>query len=116
MFSAILTLTAAVLVAMVVYNLTLEKTHDIAVLKLMGASTGRLGAMVLQEAWVLGGLAYLIALVIGHYAFPHFARRIVLTPTLLEAAPLLVLFVTTAASGLGIFYALRVDASKALEG
>ncbi len=116
MFSAILTLTAAVLVAMVVYNLTLEKTHDIAILKLMGASTGRLGVMVLQEAWVLGGLAYLIALVIGHYAFPHFARRIVLTPTLLQAAPLLVLFVTTAASGLGIFYALRVDASKALEG
>jgi hypothetical protein len=37
LFTVILTLTAAVIVMMVMYNLTLEKTHDLAVLKLMGA-------------------------------------------------------------------------------
>jgi putative ABC transport system permease protein len=37
LFTVILTLTGAVIVMMVMYNLTLEKTHDLAVLKLMGA-------------------------------------------------------------------------------
>jgi predicted secreted protein len=37
LFTVILTLTAAIIVMMVMYNLTLEKTHDLAVLKLMGA-------------------------------------------------------------------------------
>jgi putative ABC transport system permease protein len=54
LFTVILTLTAAVIVMMVMYNLTLEKTHDLAVLKLMGAPRHALLGLVLQQAWLLG--------------------------------------------------------------
>jgi len=50
LFTVILTATAAVIVMMIMYNLTLEKTHDLAVLKLMGAPRLRLLGMVLQQA------------------------------------------------------------------
>ena len=61
LFTVILTLTAAVIVMMVMYNLTLEKTHDLAVLKLMGAPRTRLLGLVLQQAWLLGALGYAVA-------------------------------------------------------
>ena len=49
LFTIILTVTAAVIVMMVIYNLTLEKTHDIAVLKLLGAPRSRLLGLVLTS-------------------------------------------------------------------
>ncbi len=116
LFSAILTLTASVLLALVVHNLTVEKTHDLAVLELMGAPARRIAGLVLQQAWLLGGVAYVVALVVGHFAFPHFARRVVLTDEILNLAPALVFVVTTLASALGVSYALRVDVSRVLEG
>jgi predicted lysophospholipase L1 biosynthesis ABC-type transport system permease subunit len=65
LFTVILTLTAAVIVMMVMYNLTLEKTHDLAVLKLMGAPRTRLLGLVLQQAWLLGALGYAVAFAHG---------------------------------------------------
>jgi len=115
LFSVILILTSTILVAMVVYNLTREKTHDIAVLGLLGAPVWRIALLVLEEAWILGALGYLIARAAGSVAFPLFARRIVLTASIEQAAPLLVLVVVTLASLLGVAHALRVDPSRVLE-
>lgn len=116
LFSAILTVTSAVVVAMVVYTMTTDKTHDIAVLKLLGTPTSRIASMVLQQSWLLGAMAYGVALVIGHYAFPHFARRVVMTDQIRVLGAGLVWVVMTLASALGVGHALRVDAGKALEG
>ncbi len=115
LFSIILTLTSTILVAMVIYNLTREKTHDIAVLGLLGAPVGRVALLVLEEAWILGAVAYAVARIIGSVAFPLFARRIVLTATIEQAAPVLVLAVVTLAALLGVVHALRVDPARVLE-
>lgn len=116
LFTTILTLTAGVIVAMVIYTMTLEKTHDLAMLRLMGAPVRMLAALVIEEAWLLGALAYLIALGIGDLAFPQFPRRVVITSTIQTLGPLLVLVVTSLASGLGVAHASRVDPGKVLEG
>lgn len=115
-FTVILTLTAAVIVMMVIYNMMLEKTHDIAVLKLMGAPTLRLGALVLQQSWLLGGLGYGFAFVLGSFIYPAFPRRVVLTSEILWGAPAVVFALTTLASILGVQHANRVDAGRVLEG
>lgn len=116
LFTVILTLTAAVIVMMVIYNMMLEKTHDIAVLKLMGAPTSRLIALVFQQAWLLGALAYAIALGLGALLHPSFPRRVVITPEIQWGAPILVLVLASLASILGIVHATRVDAGRVLEG
>jgi putative ABC transport system permease protein len=115
LFSVILTVTAAILVAMVIYTMTREKTHDIALLRLLGAPTSRIALLVLQEAWLLGALGYAVARFVGAAAFPHFARRVVLTPGIEQAAPILVMVVVSLASLLGVLKALRVDVSRVLE-
>ena len=115
MFSAILIVTSSLLLAAVLYNLTLEKAHDIAVLKLLGARATRIVALVLEQAWATAILGYGIALAIGSQAFPHFPRRVVLTETSVVGVGLLLLVVSTLASVAGIVYALRVDPGPVLE-
>ena len=65
LFSAILIVTSSLLLAAVLYNLTLEKAHDIAVLKLLGARATRIAALVLEQAWATAILGYGIALALG---------------------------------------------------
>lgn len=116
LFTVILTLTAGVIVMMVMYNLTLEKTHDLAVLKLMGAPRRRLAGVVLQQAWLLGAIAYAVAWGLGAVAYARFPRRVVITPAIELTAPLITLLVVTLASLLGLRHVLRIDPARALEG
>ncbi len=116
LFTVILTLTAAVIVMMVMYNLTLEKTHDLAVLKLMGAPRSRLLGLVLQQAWLLGILGYGVAFAMGELVFPLFPRRVLITETISVLAPLATLVIVTLASMLGLMHVMRIDPARALEG
>lgn len=116
LFTVILTLTAAVIVMMVMYNLTLEKTHDLAVLKLMGAPRHRLLGLVLQQAWLLGALGYAVAYGIGALAYPQFPRRVLITAELALLAPIATLVIVTLASILGLSHVMRIDPARALEG
>jgi putative ABC transport system permease protein len=116
LFTVILTLTAAVIVMMVMYNLTLEKTHDLAVLKLMGAPGPRLLGLVLQQAWLLGALGYAVAYGMGAVVFPMFPRRVLITDTITLVAPLATMAIVTLASVLGLTHVMRIDPSRALEG
>jgi len=116
LFAVILVLTSSLLLAAVLYNLTLEKKHDIAVLKLLGARRARIAGLVLQQAWVIALIAYLVALAIGSQAFPHFPRRVVLTDTSVMGVGMLLFAISTLASVLGVVYALRIDPGPVLEG
>ena len=116
LFTVILTLTAAVVVMMVMYNLTLEKTHDLAVLKLLGAPRARLLGLVLQQAWFLGALGYGMAYLLGELAYPSFPRRVLMTDTIRMIAPLVTFVVVTLASLLGLSHVMRIDPARALEG
>jgi putative ABC transport system permease protein len=116
LFTVILTLTAAVIVMMVMYNLTLEKTHDLAVLKLMGAPRLRLLGLVLQQAWLLGALGYAVAFTMGELFFPMFPRRVLMTPMIYLVAPFATMLIVTLASLLGLTHVIRIDPSRALEG
>lgn len=116
LFTVILTVTAAVIVMMILYNLTIEKTHDLAVLKLMGAPRSRLLGLVLQQAWLLGALGYIVAYALGELAYPNFPRRVVITTTIRIVAPLATFAIVTLASALGLGHVMRIDPATALEG
>jgi putative ABC transport system permease protein len=116
LFTVVLTLTAAVIVMMVIYTMMLEKTHDLAVLKLMGAPTSRLVALVFQQAWLLGAVAYGVAFALGELFYPDFPRRVLMTSAIRVGAPMVVFALASLASALGILHATRVDAGRVLEG
>jgi putative ABC transport system permease protein len=115
LFAVILIVTSSLLLAAVLYNLTMEKAHDIAILKLLGARTTRIVGLVLQQAWAMAIVAYGVALAIGSEAFPSFPRRVVLTDASVIGVAVLLFVVSTLASVAGIVYALRIDPGPVLE-
>ncbi len=116
LFTIILTLSAIAVITMVMYNLTLEKTHDLAILKLMGAPRWRLAGLVLQQAWLLGALGYALAYSIGALFYPQFPRRVLITDAISVTAPIATMVVVTLASILGLNHVMRIDPARALEG
>jgi putative ABC transport system permease protein len=111
-----LTIIAAIIMALILYTLTLDKLHSIALLKLIGAPNRVILGLILQQAIVLGGLGYGIAYVVGQKVFPYFPRRVVLTNEDLLLLAAIVLGISVLASVLGIWRAMRVEANEALMG
>lgn len=114
LFSVLLLIISAIIMALIIYTLTLDKIHDIAMLKLIGARNGVIVGLILQEALLIGVLAYGLAWWLGQFAFPAFPRMVVIeTPDLLTLAAV-VLGISVLASVLGIGKAMRVEPNKVL--
>jgi putative ABC transport system permease protein len=116
MFRALLTVIAAIIMALILYTLTLDKLHSIALLKLIGAPNRVILGMILQQAVVLGGLGYAIAYFVGQQLFPFFPRRVVLTEQDLLQLAAIVLAISVLSSLLGIWKAMQVEPNEALMG
>lgn len=100
--------------SLILYTLTIDKLHDIAMLKLIGAPNRVILGMIMQQAIVLGMLGYGVACLLGREVFPHFPRRIVLVEEDLLKLGLVVFGISILASGLGIWRALRVSPGEVL--
>ena len=114
MFRVLLTIIAAIIMALILYTLTLDKLHSIALLKLIGAPNRVILGLILQQAIALGALGYSIAYVVGKKLFPYFPRRVVLTDADLLQLAGIVLGISVLASLLGIWRAMRVQPNEAL--
>jgi putative ABC transport system permease protein len=116
MFMAILLLVSAVILALIIYTLTMDKLRAIATLKLIGAPDRVIVGLILQQALVLGLAAFVLGLGLIVAVKDHFPRRVLLEPRDVGAVFAVVLIVCLLASILGVRAALKVDAAKALAG
>ncbi len=114
LFRVLLIIISTIIMALIIYTLTLDKIHDIAMLKLMGARNRVIVGLILQQALLIGALGYGLAYWLGTYAFPKFPRLVVIeTPDLLQLAGI-VLAISVLASLIGIYKAMRVEPNKVL--
>lgn len=114
LFRVLLTIIAAIIMALILYTLTLDKIHSIALLKLIGAPNTVILGLIVQQALVLGVVGFGIAYVIGQRIFPLFPRRVILTNSDLVQLGLIVLGISVASSLLGIWKAMNVSPNEAL--
>jgi len=114
LFRVLLTVIAAVIMALILYTSTLDKIHSIALLKLIGAPNTTILGLILQQAIILGALGYGVAYVIGQQVFPKFPRRVILTDGDLLQLAAIVLVISVCSSLLGIWKALQVSPNEAL--
>ncbi|HDR16049.1 MAG TPA: ABC transporter permease [Desulfobacteraceae bacterium] len=115
-FTALLALISAIIMALILYTLTLEKIHEIALLKLIGAPNRVILSMILQQALFLAVTGYGIAYLAGQKIFPQFPRRVILLDNDLFLLALVVLGISVASSILGIYRAVKVNPNEALAG
>ncbi len=116
LFRVLLTIIAGIIMALILYTLTLDKLHDIALLKLIGAPNRRILGMILQQAVLLGVVGFGIAFLLGLKVFPRFPRRVILTNDDLLQLAAIVLMISVLSSVLGIWKAMRVEPNEALAG
>jgi putative ABC transport system permease protein len=114
LFRVLLVIISTIIMALIVYTLTLDKIHDIAMLKLIGARNGVIVGLILQQSLLLGALGYDLAWWLGQFAFPRFPRLVMIETADLLWLAVIVLGISVLASLLGIWKAMRVEPNKVL--
>jgi putative ABC transport system permease protein len=112
LFRILLIIISAIVMALIVYTLTLEKIHDIAMLKLIGARNSVILGLILQQALLLGLLGYVFAFYVGKWVFPYFPRRVVVIQEDLISLLVVVLGISVLSAVLGIWKAMRVEPNE----
>ena len=116
LFTAILIVVSAVIIALIIYTMTMDKVRQIATLKLIGAPDRTIVGLIVQQALAMGGIGFLLGAALIAATKDVFPRRVILQPEDGLAIGAVVLVVCLVASGLGVRLALKVDPATALGG
>jgi putative ABC transport system permease protein len=116
LFTSLLLVVSAVIIALIIYTMTMEKLKQIATLKLIGAPDRTIIGMIVQQALALGLIGFAIGAVMIVNIKDVFPRRVVLEADNVTLLGLVVFAVCLLASGLGVRAALKVDPATALGG
>ncbi|WP_067737696.1 ABC transporter permease [Novosphingobium naphthalenivorans] len=113
-FASVLLLVTAIVISLILYTMTMEKLHQIALMKLLGAANARIVSMILQQAALIGLFGFVLALLLSNTVFPWFPRRIVMLPRDLALLFAILCGICVVASWFGISRALKVRAQEVL--
>jgi putative ABC transport system permease protein len=116
MFMVLLMIVSAVIIALIIYTLTMDKLRSIATLKLVGAPDRTIVGLIVQQALAMGIVGFILGLALVMTFKDYFPRHVLVLPT-----DVLILFgiavtVCLLASALGVRAAVKVDPTKALVG
>ena len=113
-FTGVLQVVMAIVISLIIYMLTQEKRHQIAMLKLIGARNGVIVRMIAGEAYLIGAGGLVLGLGLSKLIFPWFPRRVVMDPADIAMLGLVIAIICGFASLLGIWRALKVRAQEVL--
>lgn len=116
LFLGILLTVSAVVIALIIYTMTMEKLKQIATLKLIGAPDRVIIGLIVQQSVALGAVGLMLGLGLILAVKDYFPRRVLLEPVNALALTGIILVVCVLASGLGVRVALKVDPATALGG
>jgi len=116
LFTSLLLIVSSVIIALIIYTMTMEKLKQIATLKLIGASDRTIIGMIVQQALALGLIGFSIGVAFIVSIKDYFPRRVVLEPDNVLVLGLIVFVVCLLSSGLGVRAAIKVDPATALGG
>lgn len=116
MFTAILIVVSIVIIALIIYTMTLEKIKEISILKLIGISNFTISKMIIQETIVLGVLAFISGNIFARLVQGGFPKRIVLEISDAFSLFAIILIASVFASLFGIFKVIKTDPASAIGG
>lgn len=116
LFTALLLIVSAVIIALILYTMTMDKLREIATLKLIGAPDRTIVGLILQQALAMGVIGFGFGALLISAIKDYFPRRVILQPEDGLALAAAVILVCVLSSALGVRLALKVDPATALGG
>lgn len=116
LFTSLLVIVSAVIIALILYTMTMDKLREIATLKLIGAPDRTIIGLILQQALAMGIIGFSFGALLITTVKDYFPRRVVMQPEDGLALAAVVIVVCVLSSGLGVRLALKVDPATALGG
>ncbi len=116
MFTIVLLFVSGVIIALIIYTMTMDKRREIATLKLIGAPDLTIAGLVLQQALLLGALGFAGAVALVFSVRDRFPRAVELGPAEVGAMAGVIAAICLLASLVSIRTALRIDPQQALGG
>ena len=72
LFTVILVVVSTIIIALIIYTMTLEKMKEIAIMKLMGLANSLIISMILKETILLGVFAFIFGNIFSHFVYEKF--------------------------------------------
>ncbi|MDF2366051.1 ABC transporter permease [Sneathiella sp.] len=116
LFTGLLLIVSAVIIALILYTMTMDKLREIATLKLIGAPDRTIVGLILQQALAMGTIGFGFGAILITSIKDYFPRRVVLQPEDGLALAAAVILVCVLSSALGVRLALKVDPATAIGG
>ncbi|QRG09012.1 ABC transporter permease [Xanthobacter dioxanivorans] len=113
-FTGVLLVVTGIVVSLIIYMLTMENLHEIAMLKLIGADNSVIIVMIAQQAFLIGASGLGFGLMLSRLVFPFFPRKVLILPGDVALLGIAVAVICAFASLLGISRALKVRAQEVL--
>jgi len=116
MFTVILILVSIIIIALIIYTMTLEKIKEISIMKLIGIPNSTISKMIIQETVVLGVLAFISGNIFANLISGVFPKRVLLVQS--DALELFVIILISSifASLFGIYKVIKTDPAEAIAG
>jgi putative ABC transport system permease protein len=116
LFRTLLILVSIVIIALIVYVLTIEKIRSIATLKLIGAPNGLIVRLIMTQSMLLTLASFAVAYLLRDLIAPGFPRTLGFLPVETAITFAVMLAGGVVASLMAVWHALRTPAQLALGG
>lgn len=116
LFRTLLVLVSIVIIALIVYVLTMEKMRSIATLKLIGAPNGLIVRLIMTQSMLLTLASFAVAYLLRDFVAPGFPRTLAFLATETAVTFAAMLVGGMLASLMAVWHALRTPAQLALGG
>ncbi len=116
MFTAILVAVSTIIIALIIYTMTLEKMKEISIMKLIGIPNSMIIKMIVQETLLLGFLAFIFGNIFSHFIYENFPKRVVLEIPDAWMLFLGVMFFSILSSFIGVKKVISADPAAAIGG
>ncbi|MBI5716305.1 MAG: ABC transporter permease [Burkholderiales bacterium] len=116
LFRALLVIVSIVIIALIVYVLTIEKIRSIATLKLIGASNWVIVRLIMEQSMALTLASFAVAYGLRELIVPGFPRTLAFLPQETAVTFMVMLGGGVVASAMAIWHALRTPPQLALGG
>ncbi|MDD2906149.1 MAG: ABC transporter permease [Sulfurimonas sp.] len=116
LFTVILVIVSTIIIALIIYTMTLEKMKEIAIMKLIGLPNSLIIEMIVKETLLLGVLAFIFGNIFSHLIYDKFPKLVVLQIPDAWILFGVVLIASILASFVGVKKVISADPAAAIGG